>query len=1378
MRTTLLRSLPKIVRDIGFTLGCLLVSSTSSASDVYIPNELEPWKDWVLANTPDIDCPISNKRGSRTSCVWLKGVQIDLSTEQKRLDFRMEGTAYADSRLQLPSGDNRPVDVTVNGDVARVGEVKGNSRVYLDKGDFQINGRIELDTIPRTIQLPRVVAIVELSVDGESIAAPRLEKGQLWLRPQRGTTQASDALSIDVFRQLTDSIPQVLETRVRLTVDGRDRIESLGYPIFEGFAANQVVTKLPVQVTDDGEFKVQLSRGIHWVTVVSRSNRIMNKFNLVAGSERWPKAEIWALVSDSDHRSVDVEGAEAIDPMLVESPFGAVPTFRAMIDSTLTLTNEKRGDLNPKPPTYSVERELWLSFDGDTLVSVDNISSNVSAETRLSASYELGTVLIDGAPRVITDLNTEAGSKPGIVLSPSNYSVHSVGTIQTGSVITANGWDMNVDALTASLNVPPGWKLLWTTGVDQVRGAWLSGWWNLWDIFICVLIVIVLYRVAGLPVAVITAVAVVLAYQDHQVPAIGWLLLGLVLLLDRFIKSSRLRRVNEVVFWLLMVPVAVASVYVAANNIRQAIYPQLDSIFSQPFVYGGVENRITQSAEHRPLIREAARDQVQELEVSANFGQFLESPQPLPDVASESTENLADSYVARAVQTGPGKPTWHWDRAVLSWSGPVSANQTIGLTFSPPWLTRTLYVLIAALHLVMLVLFVILRMPGLNGFPPWLKKLMPAFLLSLVATSSQAEFPDEALLTELRNRLTESPICVPGCASIEEASFEMSQSNSVTLQLKYLSDAEIAVELPTSEPNTALRSVNLAGRKAPVLGDPNGAANLKLSQGSNLVTLLYDLTEVDDLVVDLPLNAARVTADLCCADMSRSVDVKHQRFVLRRVSKTENEETLEATAYEFARPIEVHREISLDYEPSIVTTVAASSPLTSALPVQISLLPNETVLSDQITVQDGQVLVTLSRGQPRAVWQSSLELTDGMTLTAPESSQVAEVWYVRSSEFWHVEAEGLTPSKSARNATVFRPYHGESVRLSFSQPTPVAGQTRTVKRVHVVNDVGQREAISTAHLTIEASVASKLDFSLPDNAVIEALIIDREERVLDQGAVVEVPILNGEHQYEIRWRNEEAMAPFYRTPLVSMSEPARNVTQIVEVPRNRWILLLGGPAMGSAVLFWGVVLVTLLLALALTVLPRFPLSKVDAGLLAVGATLANIWALLFVALWIIGIWWRAKNTLEDLSSVWYGLTNVVLVVLSVVGLLALFITVLSALQTPPDMFITASPLIHGAGAFTSQGTQHLMWFSDVSVDALPTAWVFSLPFWVYQLAMLGWSLWLVFALTRWVRFTFATLSAQPFWPTKKKASGKQVEEQEQLADASQDDASNATSDQD
>ncbi|MCY4129882.1 MAG: hypothetical protein OXG15_11680 [Gammaproteobacteria bacterium] len=1330
----------------------LLSGLTFAAQDIYVPPELDAWKDWVLEDHPNIYCPIDDTSARRLPCVWISELSVDLTSGTKdRVTFRITGQANADSSVELPSSDKRPVAVQLNDLPASVGFHNDSARVFVKPGTFTITGHIDFDTVPRSLGIPRSAAIVRLSIDGEEVPVPKVEEGKLWLQSQALVQESENALRLDVYRRLRDDIPQTLDTWIRLTVDGEDRVETLGKLIFDGFDAISVNADVPVQITEDGTFLIQASRGVATLSVRAVSERVMSEFTPTSTGSHWPLSETWVFIARTQHRTVDIEGVEPVDPTLVDSPFGSAPTYTVPLGTTLKLTNELRGDPNPKPALFNIAREIWLGFDGSSMVASDKIFANVQSETRIGADYDLGAVSVDGSNRLVTYLDKESGSEAGITLHPSERKVDAVSLLNSRSDISANGWLIDSDSLNINLNVPPGWKLLWTSGVDRVDESWLSAWWNLWDIFICVLIVVVLYRVGGIPVAVVVSIAILFGYQEHTAPAIGWLLLGVILLLDRQFSSDTAKRVTQIVYWTLLVPVAVISVYVAASNLRQAVYPQLDAAIAPaltPVAVANVDEVETLVVDPRSMIR---RD---------NFD--LPSPVVGKDQSKSSARNgvtesaavvvsgnfIRDSVAQQpivAVQTGPGKPTWTWDQVTLDWTGPVSKDQRVGLTFLPPPATRVVFALIAVLHLLMLLIFVMAKVGNHIDLPPRFRKVAPLLLLGIATTSVNASFPDSELLEELEERLTALPECVPGCASLEQATLTMDDENELRLDLTILAGAEVAVPLPKGTPYTSLKEVSQGGRPLPLLLSSNSDTFVVVDDGQNHLSMVFNVRDIDDLVIDFSLEPAHISKDVCCWRVSEGVESDRRRIVMNRQREDSDGVSLMSSTYEFQRPVTVERELDLRYEPVVNTTVRINKNRAESISVEIPLLDGETVLDNDITVRNGSVILIFEPNVDVIRWRSSILLDDVLAISAPTYTERTEKWFVRGSDFWQFKGIGVTPSQSERNATVYLPRQGETLTLRLSQPTPVPGNTLTVNNVELTSTVGSRASTNTALFHIESSVADAFSIELPVGSMLEGVTIDGRDQPLSTGTLVNFPVTHGEHAYGVSWRMEEALGWLYRTPDLAFSGDARNVSHTVQLAKSRWILFLGGPAIGSAVLFWGVVIVTVLVGLTLTFLPKFPLTKVDAILVAVGATLANIWALLFVALWTLGVWWRARTNLGDLPVYVYRIIQMAVGLLAVVGLLALFFTVLNALQTPPDMYITSSSILGDRFSYSPADSHLLRWFADESSVELPTAWVFSLPFWVYQLTMLAWSLWLVFALIKWVRTTFTALSVPTFW---------------------------------
>ena len=114
----------------------------------------------------------------------------------------------------------------------------------------------------------------------------------------------------------------------------------------------------------------------------------------------------------------------------------------------------------------------------------------------------------------------------------------------------------------------------------------------------------------------------------------------------------------------------------------------------------------------------------------------------------------------------------------------------------------------------------------------------------------------------------------------------------------------------------------------------------------------------------------------------------------------------------------------------------------------------------------------------------------------------------------------------------------------------------------------------------------------------------------------------------------------------------------------------------------------------------------------------------------------------------FNLTQLALILLSIIALGCLFTTIPQSLLSAPDMQVTGN----------NSSNFYYQWYQDHSTNALPQGLVFSVPLWVYRITMSLWSLWLVFALLNWVKWGWQCLSSGKFWSDdkqKKKATDKQ-----------------------
>jgi hypothetical protein len=316
--------------------------------------------------------------------------------------------------------------------------------------------------------------------------------------------------------------------------------------------------------------------------------------------------------------------------------------------------------------------------------------------------------------------------------------------------------------------------------------------------------------------------------------------------------------------------------------------------------------------------------------------------------------------------------------------------------------------------------------------------------------------------------------------------------------------------------------------------------------------------------------------------------------------------------------------------------------------------------------------------------------------------------------------------------------------LNVTRPDAAQGAQRAIDAVALQSDAGQHAATHTLSFTLRASQGGDQQITLPREA--EVLAVTRDNETLNLRALdgkLTLPVAPGVHRYSVRMRDGNGIETFVRTPALALGLPAANISIAQQLPADRWLLAVWGPAVGPAVLYWGELVVMVCIAYALARTRRTRLRFRDWLLLGLGFSTFSWIALAVVVGWLFAFDWRAR---AEMSAVrWrFNLLQVGLVVLTAVALIALASAIPQGLLGQPDMHIT------GNGSYA----QYLQWFADRSADTLPQASVVSLPLWVYKLLMLAWALWLANAVIGWLRDGFAAWTKEGYWraPVKSAAA--------------------------
>jgi hypothetical protein len=618
----------------------------------------------------------------------------------------------------------------------------------------------------------------------------------------------------------------------------------------------------------------------------------------------------------------------------------------------------------------------------------------------------------------------------------------------------------------------------------------------------------------------------------------------------------------------------------------------------------------------------------------------------------------------------------------------------------------------------------------------------------VAASSAQAQgYPSDALLQQLRERLTEAPKCAPACASVAEVQISAS-GDAIGVVLEVHAAERVAFPLPASDATAMLKSIKVDNvADAPVARRDDGSAWLALDRGVHRVELDY-AAFADKLALNFALVPAR--ARFAGSGWSAS-GIEDDRLLTTSLTLARTRDAGAGKpalgAQQFPPYVRIERALMLGLDWSIQTTAQRLSPSTGGFSLSVPLAPGEHVSTPGIKVQnaDGQsaaATVAIADGSAATSWSGTLDKADTLTLTAPPLADRAEVWRVVVSPTWHVEFAGVpgvglgadTDPSDYRNFE-FHPLPGETLTLKVTRPAPIAGATRAIDAVSVASAAGQRSATQTLTFTLRASQGGEQAVTLPQGA--EVIAVKRDTEVLNlraQDGRLSLPVRPGAQHFEVTFRDNSELGFVAHTPALALGLPAANIDLDLQLPTDRWVLAVWGPPVGPAVLYWGELIVVIGMAFALARTRRTRLKFHDWLLLGLGFSTFSWLALLIVVAWLLALDWRAR-TPPLVQAHRFNALQILLALLTVAALIGLVSAIPQGLLGQPDMHVVGN----GSQAHA------LRWFADRSSDALPQASAVSLPLWVYKVLMLAWALWLANALIGWLRDGLAAWTQGGYW---------------------------------
>jgi hypothetical protein len=1328
-----------------------------------IPDSLEPWEGWVLHNQEEKVCPPVFNSGNDHRCYWPTELLLDLDATGGRFDLNV--TLYAKSWVSLPGGPRLwPQKVSVKNNPGTVTLRQGRPALFLPAGVYTIHGEFTWERLPESLPVPPASGLVHLTLDGSPVAFPDFRASRLWLKDQGGeVASAEDRLELQVYRRVDDMVPMRVTTRLEIDVAGRQREVLIG-PVLP--SASEGTQFIPVQLTspitgkleNDGSLRLQVRPG-HWVVeVVARSTVAVESLPVREVKAPWPSEEVWVFAAHTDLRLVEPGGLPAVDPRQTTLPedWREFPAFLAKPGEALSLKLVRQGDADPAMDQISIKRELWLDFDGKGYTVQDVIQGTMSRTHRLEASEDLllGRVNVSGEDMLIT-------TRPGTDTKGVEVRRGQIRTVAASrmegkvSRLRATGWDHDFTSASARINTPPGWEVLAVTGVDNRPRTWLQNW-TLLDLFLLLIISIAAFRLLGPRTGAVALVALALSWHTAFAPRTIWLHILVAVALLRYLPEGRLKKAAKGYRALVLILLILTFIPFAVDQVRTAVYPQLENMGVLPMF--GMAKSVSNVQRYDPNVQvggalfedDQVADQMAEPEAAATekSSRKQKSFYRSSELFSLPSNTLLQSIDEGAlVQTGPGLPGWYWDSINLSWNGPVNRGHEVNIYYLPPLANSVVKVVRVLLVGLLGLLLAGIKLPALRPAPSALLLLLALILVAPATPASANEFPSTDLLKELQTRLLEPPECLPDCAQTSRLRLE-ADPGTLRMRLEIHVMEEVAVPLPCTAAQWLPQTVRVDGKAAGALSrSGDGVLWVSLKRGIHQVVLEGKLSGRSTILIPLNLPVHRVEARVkgWALEGVHENGAADKQLQLTRIKqeKTSDMPTLEAEA--LPPFVLVDRSLLLGLEWRGLTRVRRISPPGTAVVLEVPLLSGESVITDGVRVKDGKVLVNMGPAQSSMTWESALEEAGNIDLLAPDVTGWVETWRAEVSPIWNMEqTDGINVihRQDPRGvwAPVWRPWPGESVKLRITRPEGVPGSTFTVDTSQYLLKPGKHATDASLSFVARSSLGGQHIVGLPPGAELTEITIDGAlQPIRPEGGNLTLPVSPGRQAYDIKWRLPEGVGARYSVPSTDLGVESVNQNIRVVMPRNRWVLLAGGPALGPAVLFWSFLAVVLLVAFGLGHTGLTPLAWWQWMLLGLGLTQVSLAGAAVIVGWLLVLGLRRRLP-EELKADRFNALQVLLVLLTVVAAVALMAAIRKGLLGLPDMQVAGN----GSTAY------NLNWYADRVGGPTAAAWVFSVPLYVYRLLMLAWALWLASSLIGWLKWGWESFTTGGYWKQSSK----------------------------
>ncbi len=1353
--TTFVAALVLIISIVSYK-----TTESAPLKDNQVPQPLSEWKSWVLYDMEDKLCPTNYNNEQAYRCRWPS--RLKLSINATGGGFEQEWSVFAETWAPLPGGTDTWPGNVMDGNIRIPVISRGKTpSVLLKPGKHLIKGGFVWSDMPEMIIVPSETGIVNLTINGKTVNFPVIDNaGRLWLQKRVSSEEQENTQSLTIFRLLDDAIPMTVTNHFQINISGQAREIRFESVLLKDSIPMEMDSPLPARIGDNGVLMIQARPGRWEIDITTRFIDPINQLGPIPCNYG---QEIWSFAPQNHLRMVEVEGVPSTEPGRTNMP-SEWKTYSAFIidpGASITFKLLRRGDPDPAPDRLTLQKTMWLDFNGKGFTIQDRIYGTITRTWRLTMNppINLGRAVIDGEAQLITA--DEKTGKSGVELRKGRLNM-TADSRYTESIyrIPAVGWDHNLNAMSGMLNLPPGWRLFAASGIDKAPGTWALRW-SLLDFFLVLIIAAAVCKLRGWRWGIVALITMVLIYHEVGAPKTIWLHILAAIALIPILPDGRVKRLVYMWGGIAGIILIIMSIPFMVTQIRCGLFPQLElrgrqyqqvwerDKAAQVEMYDtdsltvtSARPRISMEAEPQEMALEEKTLAPQKRYAGALRSRTGDMWQEGGKFAQKQAIHAQDPNAL--IQTGPGLPSWQWKSIPMTWNGPVNKDHQIRL-----WLISPSVNMVLAFIRVILLAVMIIGIVNLSAIWRKMKTNLGTTAIALVlilstgiakADSGSGLFPPQELLKEYQGRLLEKADCYPFCADCLKIDVNI-QPKQLRIMMEIHTAVKTAVPLPGSQKSWVPDQVLMD--KVPVQAlsrDKNGLLWTLVPGGIHKIVMIGKTGPGNSMQIPLPLKPHSATYNSNGWDVQGiHADGNVESGIQLTRLKKEEKDTALSTHVSLPPFLHVERVISLGLTWEITTTVTRLTPVGTPIVISVPLVHGESVTTAGIRVEDGKALVNIDPSTSRFWWNSSLDNADSISLKAPESMPWTETWVLDASPIWHCESSGIPvvhhQDEQGQWRPTWQPWPGEAISIKVTRPKAVPGETMTIDSTHLTMTPGLRSHLSQLIMTIRASKGGQHQITLPEDADLQLVKINNKTQPIRQeGRKIVIPIQPGEQTIFLEWNSQSLSSMFIKGPAVIVGKQAVNALVTFKTPPDRWILWTHGPTLGPAVLYWSYVIVILLIATGLGQVKITPLKTHHWIILGLGLTQIPIQMALIIAAWFIILGLRKKYPKSG-HAVYFNLLQMGICLWTIITFACLYSAVSHGLLGIPDMQIS------GNGSIATQ----LNWTQDRINDMMPQPWVVSLPKIAYNVLILIWALWLVLFLIKWLKWGWGCFVEDGIW---------------------------------